>query len=66
MGTDHAPVTPCAACLRLCAGIRTQPGLQLGGLILQNNPIQETALQGQTDCEYTQAERLSLMSGHIS
>ena len=38
---------------------RAQPGLQLGGLILQNDPIQETALQGQTDREYAQAERLS-------
>jgi hypothetical protein len=58
-GTANAPVTPGTPRLRLCGGRRPQPVLQVGGLILQNDPIQETALQGQTDREHAQAERLA-------
>jgi len=39
--------------------VRAQPYLKLGRLILQNDPIQETALQGQTDGKHAQAERLA-------
>src|SRR5712691_4165436 len=50
---------PCAVRSRLRAGIRVQPGLKLGHLILQNDPVQETALQGHANREQAQAERLS-------
>src|SRR5258706_13199216 len=58
-GMANAPVTPGAPRLCLCGGRRPQPVLQVGGLILQNDPIQEPALQGETDRKHAQAERLA-------
>ncbi len=39
--------------------VRVQPGVELGCLILQNDPVQETVLQGHADREDAQAERLA-------
>jgi hypothetical protein len=52
--------TPTAISSRGClAAVLLQPGVELGRLIVQNDPIQETAPQGYADREHAPTERLA-------